>query len=607
MRYILNEDENKSQSSTLESIKKILNQLETKENKDKDKEKKDAELASLINKVLTGLKVGDKVTTDYLNKLGAALNGSIKEEDQNKVKRLIDEFNKTTNLYKTKQLLDTQLTVQAGYSEKEINEIKAIYQKVNNKKLSPNKKLKEIRAQLTPLLNKLADSSTSVTKGVNSVNNLINIQNRILDRIFTPDILTYLTSGNEKIYNYIREILETILSGRFSENGLILLNELLAIELNSGVVDSKVLINKLKDLTKIEKEVETNIKNCIDMIQKDEAVSPEFHSSGDWDTRYDQLDPLDVTGIKAFWKEYYENYWGTDTDRVKALGVSFKTECEALGFTMINNPFISYIKRILIPNKELNISAKQWDAIHDASVDSLITPNDLNNPEKSDKRAGYCNILNCLDLFASNKSYELITTYLDLQNKAFDKIKEGTTVVFSTDFLNEKYSAKNDSTHSKFICDLFYVGRSATSLKDNAAESSVLQLKLKDISEVKEAFEICFKNKSFEPETKKAFEIKEFEYKFKGDKDQAEKFITTLLIKFGDHLSKNYIDSLPEKYPGFKLNRQIDTQVIGEYKELFKKDINKDNVSRVIDAVATEAGLVDKKEKAETPKAAAEG
>jgi len=93
----------------------------------------------------------------------------------------------------------------------------------------------------------------------------------------------------------------------------------------------------------------------------------------DWEARFKSMD------ANQFWDEYYTEYWTKDGDRIRALGKTFRDQCEKLGFTDKTNPFITFLKTYLV-KKNYNITEAAWVAINNGIVNKVFNTTDLTHP-----------------------------------------------------------------------------------------------------------------------------------------------------------------------------------------------------------------------------------
>ena len=197
----------------------------------------------------------------------------------------------------------------------------------------------------------------------------------------------------------------------------------------------------LSELAKASNQSASDLKKILDSVG---FVSKKQDNKTDWAARFKE-----APDKNKFWDEYYQEAWGQNGNRVKALGEAFRNECVKLGFTNKTNPFLDFVQYFII-DKNWNINAEQYRIVHNTAAGNSIDIKDLKrateasgtiiNPifckdfytksssECQDYLTYFARIKNLRDLFSDAKKaqgdedYNHLITYLDqttLKNAQF--------------------------------------------------------------------------------------------------------------------------------------------------------------------------------------------
>lgn len=510
MKYILEEkfilNENIPEIKTPNKVlAKILDDLNTKLTSQT--------YFNYIGLIISQLNKTDSSGTDKLNSAKEDLQLLEKERAELFKKGLVNKKARLANFLKSVKAFATTYIEDIRKTA-----LPALFNEIGQKAKNINTKQLSIKAQFEAPINKIFNELSSLysarSLNLDALNKesikatLINFLQMLGDRskynqlelIFTPEVIALLQEEENitpEIIKYIQSINNLFPSEKY------LANQVKEIETNP-----KALVSLTNLFNTALEEYPKAAKKILDLcgLQKSERSAKEKANgdgrAADWDTMYNNLNPLDSEASKAFWSDYYNSYWGNNADYIKSLGNSFIIEVEAKGFTELTNPFITYIKRVLI-EKNVPIKVETYNAIHDAYLDNRITDEDLKNSSIAKNKVflGEVNIINSPDLFTY--SYDNILEYLDLQWAAVRQINDASKneSSFKNDILNNRYKidrSEEDTAKTVFIktfmTDLFYAPGNLMSTKAerDSSNSGDLSGKLNSLSDIKIALQACF-------------------------------------------------------------------------------------------------------------------
>lgn len=291
------------------------------------------------------------------------------------------------------------------------------------------------------------------------------------------------------------------------------------------------LINKL---SKRDNEVEKNVLQLVETLQNslttvkellqtviktlkgEQSETTNTNKPVDWTTRYRSAKGKD--NQQKVWEIYLNTVWGKEWgaqsqevwEKIKKIEQEFQAECEALGFSSQNNPFINYIKEVYL---KYNLSVNTYNIIHNLWAKNKLTIAELKG--RTELKA--YSILFCKDLYT--KTPDQITFYIQKEQLLRAAAKKAKKNVLETTY-NLLYNLSNRVT--------------AAELSGGSSQD----LKLKDIEDLERLEEQEFGNISTvtadddqsASETQNNSVIEKI-----ATTEEAVKILSTLVLKFPDN------------------------------------------------------------------------
>lgn len=182
----------------------------------------------------------------------------------------------------------------------------------------------------------------------------------------------------------------------------------------------------------------------------------EKEKTDNWQYIFDRAVKSETSGktgaVQRAWTKYYTKEFPYMNRKVLGtIGTAFTQEINDLGFTVLKNPFIAYLKYMGgKPEFKRNIvqNPSPYIQIHNAVAKRVLTFNDLFG-------LGYFkrnNIIFTPDFY--KQSIHDTSRYLDAQHQLEKIFNKGDNVPFSHSYLSERY--KGPEGRIQFFIDLFY-------------------------------------------------------------------------------------------------------------------------------------------------------
>ena len=401
-QFVLNEDAS-TIVSELDSLDRILYNYvrSNKESKDTSTDteniKSISQELSALNNTLSNYK---KTSTNIFDKAINKLSGQVlKSSDAAKIKGATKEvLQKVETLLYTTSIASTSTGVDGMTVKDYLRQIKTLAASDDISK-ETLLQIKENVAKISNIINALAqkksdDSGISkdlVTIAEDALMNVYNLK-QFIQKIGGAEKFAALANA-DKLMLIVTTICEQQKNGKKSLS-----------EQRQNILDFSNLTKKVIDASGI-------------------TLNTDRTGSINWADRFAKAKDKD-----SFWDSYYEKAWGSNSNKIRALGDPFRNQCEKLGFSEKTNPFISFIRKYII-EKNYPIGGGIYTAIHNAVASGKLSQELLKGTV-----GNKINILDCKDLYT--KSAEEIIDYFNYFNDIYNMSEYEPNNIFSIDINN---------------------------------------------------------------------------------------------------------------------------------------------------------------------------
>ena len=401
-RFVLNEDAS-TIVSELDSLDRILYNYvrSNKESKDTSTDteniKSISQELSALNNTLSNYK---KTSTNIFDKAINKLSGQVlKSSDAAKIKGATKEvLQKVETLLDATSIAGTKVNGTATTVKDYLRQIKALAASDDVSK-ETLLKIKENVAKISSIINALSQKKS---ENSNTSKDLVTIAEDALMNVYNLKQFIQKIGGAEKfaaLANADRLMLVVTTICKQQKEGKKSLSEQ-----RQNILDFSNLTKKVINASGI-------------------TLNTDRTGSINWDERFAK-----AKDKNSFWDSYYEKAWGSNSNKIRALGDPFRNQCEKLGFSEKTNPFISFIRKYVI-EKNYPIGGSIYTAIHNAVATGKLSQELLKGTV-----GNKINILDCKDLYT--KSAKEITDYFNYFNDIYSRAEYEPNNIFSIDINN---------------------------------------------------------------------------------------------------------------------------------------------------------------------------
>ena len=401
-QFVLNEDAS-TIVSELDSLDRILYNYvrSNKESKDTSTDteniKSISQELSALNNTLSNYK---KTSTNIFDKAINKLSGQVlKSSDAAKIKGTTKEvLQKVETLLDATSIAGTKVNGTATTVKDYLRQIKALAASDDVSK-ETLLKIKENVAKISSIINALSQKKS---ENSNTSKDLVTIAEDALMNVYNLKQFIQKIGGAEKfaaLANADRLMLVVTTICKQQKEGKKSLSEQ-----RQNILDFSNLTKKVINASGI-------------------TLNTDRTGSINWDERFAK-----AKDKNSFWDSYYEKAWGSNSNKIRALGDPFRNQCEKLGFSEKTNPFISFIRKYVI-EKNYPIGGGIYTAIHNAVATGKLSQELLKGTV-----GNKINILDCKDLYT--KSAKEITDYFNYFNDIYSRSEYEPNNIFSIDIDN---------------------------------------------------------------------------------------------------------------------------------------------------------------------------